>query len=232
MPSITVSVPQFYSVPLALGVPQMVRPLGALTGPLAQSPTLQTNAPPGVIFSGDAAQRPWMITNAAGNPVLEPDSFMELKRRSGYAIGTYPVQRGSFADYDKVTKPKEYSVRMVKGGSLEDRTNFEQACDDVAASLELFTLVTPERSYASINVTDIVVSRIETSGANFIDAELFFREIREVDAQYSSTTAAASTANAQQPGAIPPQSLGLVQAQPTLSSVQSQVNDTLGIPAT
>jgi hypothetical protein len=229
MPSVFVNVPQFYNVPVAPGVPQMVRSVLNAAALLLETPVLQTQAPPGVIFGGSAAQRPWMLVNAAGNPVLGPDSFMELKRRGGWAVGTYPVQRGSFADYDKVTKPKEYSVRMVKGGSLTDRQAFEQACDDVASALELFTLITPERSYVGINVTDIVVSRIEASGANFIDAEMFFREIREVDAQYSSTTINASTANAQNPGAVPPQSLGLVQTQPTTPSVENLVNNALGI---
>jgi hypothetical protein len=91
------------------------------------------------------------------------------------------------------------------------------------ASLDTFTIITPERTYLNMNPFRHEVNRVERKGAFFIETEMYFRQINSTDAQYStSNAAAANTQNASQPSAIPPASLGNVQpAKPsaTLSSL-------------
>ena len=226
--SVVIAVPPFPNVPALPGVPQLIR---SLISPVAQPPnaaTLVAPAMPSALFVPVAAVPVWGVFNADGTAAITPDSIMSFGYRAEWRIADYPIQDGQFSSYNKVKVPYENLVRMVKGSSLDDRTDFENDCDDVAESLDLYTIVTPERSYIGVNVTRFEIERRETGGANFIEAEMFFREIRQTTPQYSSTAAANDTSNAQNPGARPVTNTGLVQPQVnTAPAVQKLVTDYL-----
>lgn len=228
MPSVFIPTPQFPAVPMLPGVPQLARPLGALGASL---PTII-----GTIFKAPAMPRAlkfavkadpvWGIFDDLGSQVISPDSIMDFAYRSEFRVSDYPVQAGQFSNFNKVTVPYDIPIRMVKGSTLDARTRFVSACEFVAASLDLYTIITPERTYVGVNPTRFEFTRRETSGAFFIDADMFFREIKQVTPQYSSTTsAAANTANAQNPGAQPVTSLGLVQPLPVPSGLSQIITD-------
>jgi hypothetical protein len=228
MPSVFVAVPQFPSVPALPGVPQLVRALGALTAPLPANISTVVQAPNMPLSLSLAAKTApvWGIFDVDGAPVISPDSIMDFNYRSEFRISDYPVQAGQFSDYNKVAVPFEIPIRMVKGSTLDDRTQFIQECEIVVASLDLYTVITPERTYVSVNPTRFEYSRRETSGAFFIEAEMYFRQIQQVTPQYSSTTsAAANTSNATLPGAQPQTSLGLVQPQIVGTGLAQTITD-------
>jgi len=151
---------------------------------------------------------------------------MDFNARFEYRVADYPVQAGQFSNFNKVTVPAEIPIRMVTGLTLDDRTQFESDCRSVAASLDLFTIMTPENTYVGYNATRLEFSRRETQGAFFTEAEMFFRQIQQVTPQYSSTTAAAAnTANAQNPGAKPVTGRGLVQPVAVPSALSSVITD-------
>ena len=133
-------------------------------------------------------------------------------------MANFPVQNGAFASYDKVIVPSEFSVRMTKGGSKTDRKNFLDEIDTAANSLQLYKILTPERTYLDVNITRYEVTRRGTQGAFFLaEVDIYFMQIRQVSAQY--TSASAATQNAQQPGAQPSTSQGLVQPRPITPAV-------------
>lgn len=168
----------------------------------------------------------WGVFDGTGQQVLSPDSIMDFNYRSEFRVSDYPVQAGQFANYNKVTVPYEIPIRMVKGSSLDERTAFVTNCEFVVASLDLYTVITPERTYVGVNPTRLEISRRETAGAFFIEAEMFFRQIQQVTPQYSSTvSAAANTSNAQLPSAQPVTSLGLVQPLPIPSATSQIITD-------
>jgi hypothetical protein len=222
MPSVFIPTPQFPNVPILPGVPQLARPIGALAAVLpAIISKLQVQAMPQVLFQAVKALPVWGVFDVTGSQVIAPDSIMAFGLRAEYRVSDYPVQDGQFASYDKVTVPAEIMLRMVKGSTLQDRVNFEDACEFVAASLDTYSIITPERTYTNMNPFRFEVNRVERKGAFFIEAEMYFRKILQTDAQYSTApTAASNTTNAQNPAAVPPSSLGVVQ--PTVPSVNTQ----------
>lgn len=229
MPSIFIPTATFPSVPQLPGVPQLARPIGALAASL---PTIIRKffapAMPGVLFHAIKAAPVWGVFDAKGNQVISPDSIMDFGFRGEWRVSNYPVQAGQFSSFNKVSVPYETFVRMVKGSTLADRTQFESDCRTVAASMDMFTVITPERSYVGVNGVRLEILRREAKGAFFIDAEMFFQEIKTVTPQYSTTTtAAANTANAQNPAAVPPQNLGLVQPLVVPSAAQTLVKNYL-----
>lgn len=228
MPSVFIPTPTFPSVPALPGVPQLARPLGALA---AAVPTIIRTlfpgpAAPGVLFHAVKTAPVWGVFDAIGSQVISPDSIMDFNYRAEYRVSDYPVQAGQFANYNKVAVPYEIPIRMVKGSDLPARTQFESNCKFVAASIDLYTIITPESTYVGVNPTRLELIRRETSGAFFIEAEMYFRQIQEVTPQYSSTvSAAANTTNAQNPAAQPVTGLGLVQPLQVPSAVSQIVTD-------
>lgn len=153
----------------------------------------------------------WGVLDKDGNIAIDADSVITFEHAADYRVTSAPVEQGQFASYNKVANPNQASVVLVKGGSLDDRTNFLKQIDTVLASLDLYSILTPEHTYPSINAVRREITRREQKGAYFLEVELFFEEIREQVLQYSASVA--STANAQQPSALPATNIG--NAQPT-----------------
>lgn len=134
-------------------------------------------------------------------PVVMPDNIVEFGYRNEWNVSDYPVQDGSFASYNKVNNPFEVTLRMTKGGSVSDRQDFLEQIDAIAGTLDLYQIVTPEKTYENCNVIRYEVSRRGVKGAYFLEeVDLVVREIRTVDAQY--TTTAVNTANAKDASAV------------------------------
>lgn len=229
MPSVFIPANPFPLVPALPGVPQLARPIGALAASL---PTIIRSlfapAMPGVLFHAVKSAPIWGVFDADGNQVIAPDSIMDFGFRAEWRLSSYPVQQGQFSSFNKVTVPYETTVRMVKGSTLTDRTDFENDCESVGASTDLYTIVTPEKSYVGVNAMRLEILRREVQGAFFVEAEMFFQQIAQVVPQYSTpVTAAANTANAKNPAAVPSQNLGLVQPLQVPSTVQTLTNDYL-----
>lgn len=193
------------------GVPQLARSLNFIVPPLLK---IFPPAKPQALFHAVQGAPKWGVFNADLEQVIFPDSVRNFDYRSESRISNYPVQQGEFNSYNKVDVPFEASIHMVKGGTLEDRTTFLDDCQNVEESLDLFTIVSPERAYTNCNVTRLAMSRRETRGAFFVEVEMYFEQIQEISAQYSaSETQASSTANAQQPPSRPLVNQGYVQPQ-------------------
>jgi hypothetical protein len=222
----------FPDVPLLPGVPLLAR--AALTAiidveaafQIASKFAVQT---PLIVLQQAARAKPvWGVFNAQGQRVIAPDNVMEFGYRAEWSVSNFPVQNGQFASYNKVLHPFDTSVVLTKGGSENDRTAFILACENVAASLNLYTIQTPEKSYLNCNVTRMEMQRKETKGAFFVSVELFFTQIVQVDAQYSSDgSQGTSTANASVPSAVPPVNQGTIQALPPSPQTAAVVNSKL-----
>ena len=220
-----IQVAAFPNVPLLPGVPQLAR---SLLFPPSPAPSAGTEAASSALFHAPAATPVWGVFDAKGNQVIAPDSVRVFDTRQEYRISDYPVQQGGLSSYNKVLVPYDLSVTLVKGGSVSDRTTFLNSCDVVAASLDLFTIVTPEKSYLNANCVRVELSRRQEKGAFFVEVEMYFRQVVEVQAQYT-TTGATSTplADAAQPSDLPPVNQGSVQPAPASPEVTAAVQDAL-----
>lgn len=214
MPSVFVSKPLFPNVPFLLGVPQLVR--AALFQP-ANTVTLGAQAQHNLWVSSQVAPS-WGVFDSNGNKVIDPDNVFAFSDRAEWRESDYPVQRGTFASFNKVVVPFEDTLRMTKGGSLSDRQKFLKSIDDIAGDTNLYQIRTPEKTYLNMNILRRELLRRSSEGAYFLEVDIFFRNIIEQTPQYS--TAAANTANAQNPPALPTVNQGNVQAVP-LTSAQS-----------
>jgi len=210
MPLPIIPMVPFPNVPNAPGVPQLAR---SLTAPVTPTPSLGRNAASATLWQSTQTKPTWGIYNSAGVAVIVPDSFMDFRNRNSSDLTSAYVQKSAFASYNKVRKPFDTVLRMRKGGTLQNRTDFLNQIDAIANDTNLYTILTPEKSYQNCNISDYEVTRRGVNGAYLLaDVDIFFKEIVEVSAQYSSTST--NTQNAKSASAIPQVNQGPVQPQP------------------
>lgn len=159
----------------------------------------------------------WGVFNSAGIRVVTPDSILNFDQHNEFQIPDFMVQNGGFASYNKITLPYEISLRFSKGGSLSDRTAFLNQLNAIIGDTNLYTVVTPEQTYAGVNFIRREVMRRGKGAAFFLDeVDVFFRQIAQIQAQYN--TVDQTTANAQNPAAQPATNLGNVSPQTPVPS--------------
>ena len=219
MSLIPIAIAIFPNVPQLAGVPQLNRsPLF----PPSPAPTLGT-AQQGALSQSSGSAPAWGILDSDLNPLITPDSFLDFDNRSDSRVSNFPVQAGGFASYNKVQLPFEVSVRVSIGKGVGDRAQFLATLEQLKQSLTMCTVITPERSYANCNIDRYEVTRRGSSGAFFLqEVEIFFSQIIQVTAQYSTT--AAATQNAQVPAAQPPINQGVVQPAAPSSAVTTSIS--------
>lgn len=151
------------------------------------------------------------VVRGTQKPVLVPDSFMDFGYRQEWTVTTAPMELGGFAAYNKVNNPFEASVRLIKGGSLKERHDFLAKIDEIARSLQLYKIVTPEKTYLACNISRYEVTRKGAGGAYFLaEVDIFFTEIRTVTSEYTFTTY--NTEAAQEADAVAVKNFGVKQA--------------------
>ena len=219
MPNPIIPVPQFPNVAQLPGVPQLIRANQAFGTVKLAIGFIQH-------FLGKAAsaQPAWGIFDSTGKLVVNPDSFLDFDNSNDWKIANFPMQDGQFNSYNKVNLPFELSVRMSKGGTVQDRKNLLDQIAAIAGDTKVYSILTPERTYLNVNVRRYAIRRMGREGAFFFaDLEIFFQQIVQTASQYSTTSA--NTANAQNPAATPPFNAGTQFPQLTVPpAVQTIVN--------
>lgn len=229
MPLPNIIKPQFPNVPDVAGVPQVKR---------SGLPTIARAVLSGIegyLWNKLTNDSRWGVFTKDGKLIAQADTVVEVGYRAVHATSTCPVAGGSFATYNKVASPFEATVRLSKGGgvsvlgSLLDagglsgikdirnrperlRGEFLDAIDAASKSLDLYHVVTPEKTYVNCNIQEYNYRREQTAGARRIEVELSIIEVREVVAMYGKADVSQIVAP-RQPEAAAPVSGGRVQPQ-------------------
>lgn len=210
-----ISTPQYPQVADLPGVPQLSRSPAALVG---FDIALATPALQNVLWGSTITEPDWGIFDKSGNLVIQPDNIASFDNRNEWEVSTYPVQRGAFANYNKVNNPFECHVMMTKGKTIGDRAILLGKLEELGKSLDLYDIRTPERTYKDVNISRYEVSRRDQNAAFFLtEVDLYFVEIRETAQQYADSQANTSNAldpsaqNTTNQGAVSPQDVNLKQ---------------------
>jgi len=204
-------VPPFPDVPLAAGVPPVARDTSAVQIP----PPTPLKADDSSVAQSQSGPQ-WGVFSTEGKPVLTPDSVVAVEYAKEWRGSDYPLEKGAFESYNKVTRPYEVRVTMSKGGTVTDRTNFLNALGTLAESLTLSNIVTPEQTYLNSNIQHTSYVRRSDNGAALIVAEISFIEIR--------TTVTISFASTKTDSGSSPVNGGAVQAKPLTPDEQAVLN--------
>ncbi len=149
-----------------------------------------------------------------GVAALVADNIIAVDFKNDWRIADYPQEEGAFQSYNKVLTPYDVKVTMTKGGagllsaigigSSANVKSFIAAVEMAAASLNLYDVMTPDRTYHSANITHYDYKRSAENGVSLLTVELWLQQIR-----VTATTAFTNTAA---PDGMDPANTGSVQA--------------------
>jgi hypothetical protein len=120
-----------------------------------------------------------------GGPVLSTYDFDFVKE---LRVSNFPIEAGSFANYNKVEMPANPVVTLALAGSEDDRAAFLNAIDSAAKSTDLYMVVTPEVTYINYSIDRYRYARKAAKGSTLLVVEISLEEIRTVSAAYTTAT--------------------------------------------
>ena len=228
----------FPSVPKLPGVPAL--PRSAKFPPIVRAGLglLQ-----GMLWRIFQVQTRWGIWDSKGKPLGDPSKFATLEAAGlGSTLSTgsvdysketrvsdFPLERGSFAAYNKVETPAAPQVVLCMQGSEKNRRTFLEAIDKACKSTDLYSVVTPEVTYINYTVERYNYARHNSKGATLLIVEITLKEIRQVSALYT-TSNKGQVDKPKEAGATPQADNGKVQAQtPKPSTLKSIANKLPGL---
>jgi hypothetical protein len=213
-------VPAFPNVPRAPGVPPVLRQIGVIQN------TVILLASDAVSLLRRFAKPQWGLVSESGVPLFEGANFLGVEARKDWRIPDYPIERGSFESYNKVETPFEGKVTLavgddsllpglpnipaigsfggLAGSALSRRTAFLTAVEAACASLDLYTLLTPEKPYPSLNLVHYDYRRIGQQGVTLLVVDIFVQEVRTTATAQFSNVKAPEAAGAVNGGQVQP----------------------------
>lgn len=191
----------FPDVPDVLGVPNLARLAGSAF--VSQAVSLLTGDDPSILGLFQSAQ--WGVFDEDGNPVAVFDSVVSFDHAKEWRLSDYPIEDGGFETYNKVETPYDQRLTFAKGGPEAERSDFLDDIELAVASLDLFTVTTPEKTYTNANLVKYDFSRKANAGVTLLLVDLQIREVR--------VSANSAFSNTQDPAGAAPQNGGTVQPQ-------------------
>lgn len=160
-------------------------------------PNLLRNAPRaiGITILGNAVNALWnflfpgpqwgIFLPGSADRAIEVSSVVELAVAASARASDYPIQSGSFINYNKVRLPDVFGVRITLDLGDQDKAFLMSWLDTNTTEPSLFDIVCPERRWANSTLTDYRINRSASSGASMLVVDCLFQQIRELPATYS-----------------------------------------------
>lgn len=130
----------------------------------------------------------WDIFDKDGGKALGFDTFFSCSVKAENKVSSNPVEKGSFADYNKVASPTTVSVVLGRTGKSDELAAFLTSLDKLADSTDLVSIVTPEKTFLDYNLVSYDYDRKAENGVDRLLVGLMLQEIRQVEPQYSNET--------------------------------------------
>lgn len=202
----------------------------------------------GMIWRIFQVQTRWGIFDSQGKALGDPSAFTGLignaLQTAGFGatlstnsvdysketrVSDFPIERGSFASYNKVEMAATPQVVFCMQGSESERSAFLNAIDLACKSTELYSVVTPEVTYIDYAIERYNYARHSSKGATLLMVEISLKEIRQVSALYTVSNKG-NVVSPKEAGATPQTDNGKVQPQtPPTSTLKSIANKLPGL---
>lgn len=153
---------------------------------MAISSFLPNNRPsvPGI---ASLTNRPQYIIKArSGNVAFH--SMLELGVEEGSNLPEEPIEKGSFANYNRTIKPITISCRLASQGSPLTLQVMIERLQELKMSTEKLTLITPMMAYENFMLESFDYRRDEHTGYNVLIVDVRLKEIREIEGQKTTTS--------------------------------------------
>jgi len=119
------------------------------------------------------------------------DSCVSIKFDRSATVSTFPVEQGSFANYNKVLSPNKVRVQLAvsnygNGASSQRVAELHTQLRHAVQDATLFTIVTPDLIYKNYTVKDFDYARSSDKGLGLVIMDVDLVEVRIVEARYAT----------------------------------------------
>lgn len=142
------------------------------------SQALQTNS---------LTQAEWTLLDESGATAVTFTSFIDIDYRNEGQALSYPIEQGSFANYNKVDTPLDIRVTLGLQGAESDFEYILTKLDEYKKEAVKLSVVTPSALYESMTLVTYSYKRTQDSSAGMLVVELVLNEVREVKTQVTTT---------------------------------------------
>lgn len=154
-----------------------------------------------------AVQEGWGLHPEDGGPDIVFTSVLSIDVKSSGKALTEPIEKSSFAAYNKIEEPLDVKVSLATQGSPGDAAATLEALETLKRECVKVTLSTPAATYDSLTLESFSYSRKAESGACVLLVDCSLREVREVETGVS-VSSGLSQESCKNPGSASKQGTG------------------------
>jgi hypothetical protein len=115
-------------------------------------------------------------------------TMLEMGVEEGSKIPTEPIEKGSFASYNRVIEPNSANCRLALEGDASEIQSVLQTLSDMKTGNQRVTFTTPFDSYDNLMLESFDYRRDGNSGFNVLIVDLKLKEIREVESAKTTSS--------------------------------------------
>lgn len=150
-----------------------------------QAENFATHRLPGFSNIGNWIRGEWTVHDSRTRKnICDFDTFIGYSASKSSSVPTNQIEQGSFAAYNKINNPAEFSVTLAKSGSSTLLNSVLVALNDYSESTKLVDLVLPFRTYKNLNVISVSHGISEGQAVNLLVVELKLKEIKQTARKY------------------------------------------------
>jgi hypothetical protein len=129
----------------------------------------------------------WTLLDEGGGTAVAFTSFVDIDYRNEGQALSYPIEEGSFANYNKVDTPLDIRVTLSTQGTDSDFEYILAKLDEYKREAVKLSVSTPSALYESMTLETYSYKRGRDAGAGMLTVELSLIEVREVETQVTTT---------------------------------------------
>ena len=123
----------------------------------------------------------WALLAEDGRSLMEFDAILSFEASAENRVSQEPVEKGSFATYNRAASPTRLNVRLARSGTGYDQQTMLDTLERLCNGTELVTLTTPAQEYAGYALEGYRHSHSDTDGAQLLVVDLSLVEVRQVE---------------------------------------------------
>lgn len=164
---------------MAIGSIAQIAALQALSFAASRLPSLN---PPTPIYA--------VVSSDTFIPLAVPDSWGEFSAKYETQLSDYPQEQGAYQPYNKVRRPTEVLVQLIKTGSDLARFTWLAAIQQQEANnpQQLYTLISPQLIATDYSLSGLSYETRQDRGSNKLFLNIRFTEIPQIPSSLGTYT--------------------------------------------
>lgn len=115
-------------------------------------------------------------------------AMMEMGMTSSSQLPSEPIEKGSFANYNRIIDPYEGTCRLALEGTESEIQQALDGLEELRKGLKKIEFIMPFANYENLMLESYDYRRDSHSGFNLLQVDVRLKEIREVESARTTTS--------------------------------------------